>query len=347
MRYKSFEITNFKGIQYAKIDIPTDEVTALALIGLNESGKTTILQAIYSFSPDEESKVLFEKGKNPDKPDIEIIPRDKISSFTGSVVVKATLTIDDEDAKEITSHLSSNGIDIDPESIGKSIYVTNINTYKNGEHDSYNVTWYVNAKVKRKNQRKYRKWTPEEWPHIWRAFKNRVPDIAYFPTFVFDLPQKIYLTGHDNDPTNVFYKKIFQDVLDYQGSGLNIDENIVSRVRSSNFLVAWADFLSSFWGSSSQMRMTHVMDLASETITSVIIDSWNRIFGDSINDKKIEIEWKPEAGSTISAGHDIYISSIKSGRELIDLIYLTDRWGLDGFFVFCFSLSSEPFGRVQ
>ncbi|MFM7379373.1 MAG: AAA family ATPase [Erythrobacter sp.] len=63
MRYASFEIRNFKGIKNAKIILPKEESTAVALIGLNESGKTTILQAIYSFSPNDESKVLFERDR--------------------------------------------------------------------------------------------------------------------------------------------------------------------------------------------------------------------------------------------------------------------------------------------
>lgn len=47
MRYKSFHIENFKGIKSATINLKTHEVTSVALIGLNESGKTTILQAIH------------------------------------------------------------------------------------------------------------------------------------------------------------------------------------------------------------------------------------------------------------------------------------------------------------
>lgn len=338
MRYKSFEITNFKGIKFARIDIPEDDVTSLALIGLNESGKTTILQAIYSFSPDDESKILFEKDKKPGKPDIEIIPRDKISSFTGSVVVKATLQLDDNDKKDIIKTLHNQNISVDESSLKNEIYVTNTNTYKNGEHEGYRVNWQIGIKVKSGKQRKFRHWNSQEWVHIWKAFKARVPDIAYFPTFVFDLPEKIYLTGHANDPKNSFYKKIFQDVLDYQGTGLTIDQNVVARVRSENFLVQWAEFLSSFWGSSTQQRVTHVMDLASDTITSVIISSWNQIFGDSLSDKKIEIEWKPESGTEDTNAHDIYIKyQVRQGTDRFDI---SDR-SLGFRWFFCFLLFTQ------
>ena len=338
MRYKSFEITNFKGIKSAKIDIPGDDVTSVALIGLNESGKTTILQAIYSFSPDDDSKVLFEKDKKPTKPDIEIIPRDKISSFTGSVTVKAILSIDDEDKKEIVKYLKEKDIIVDQESFPATIYVTNVNKYVGGDHSSYESLWFIEISVKSGQQRKFRTWTTSEWPHIYRAFKARVPDIAYFPTFVFDLPDKIYLTGRTNDARNAFYRKIFQDILDYQGSGLTIDSNIVSRIRNTGFLVQWSDFLTSFWGSSTQQRVTHVMDLASETITSVIISSWNQIFGDSISDKKIEIDWKPESGGPDKTEHDLYIKyQVRQGTDRFDI---SDR-SLGFRWFFCFLLFTQ------
>lgn len=64
MRHKAFSLTNFKGIDQTSVrfgDIASSNV--VTLIGLNESGKTTILEGIYSFSPDQESKNLFADQK--------------------------------------------------------------------------------------------------------------------------------------------------------------------------------------------------------------------------------------------------------------------------------------------
>ena len=46
MRYKEFYFENFKGIEKMRLPL-TGGVTTL--IGLNESGKTTILEAIFCF----------------------------------------------------------------------------------------------------------------------------------------------------------------------------------------------------------------------------------------------------------------------------------------------------------
>ena len=44
MKYKSFKITNYKGIE--ELEISFTEGNLLILSGLNESGKTTVLDAI-------------------------------------------------------------------------------------------------------------------------------------------------------------------------------------------------------------------------------------------------------------------------------------------------------------
>lgn len=50
MRYTSFEIENFKGIRSLRLDLDsTPKSQVYTLVGLNESGKTTILEAIDYF----------------------------------------------------------------------------------------------------------------------------------------------------------------------------------------------------------------------------------------------------------------------------------------------------------
>ena len=49
MRYKRFQIKNFKGIKDTIVDLDAGEAAVFPFVGLNESGKTTILEAIHSF----------------------------------------------------------------------------------------------------------------------------------------------------------------------------------------------------------------------------------------------------------------------------------------------------------
>jgi len=337
MRYSKFQITNFKGIKSAQIVLPPDDSTAVALIGLNESGKTTILQAIYSFSPNDESKVLFERDKKPAKPDIEIIPRGKISSFTGDVTVQATIEINSSDKDALTRHLKLAAIQVDPSSIPDRFTIKNVNTYNAGEHVEYKTIWNIHLRLKSGNQKKFRRYSDEEWAIIWRYMRGTLPDIAYFPTFVFDLPEKIYLDGHDDDPTNVFYRTIISDIFNYQGDGLTIEDHVLARIQSKEFLTAFGEFLQNFWGSSAQQRVTHAMDLASATLTDVIIRAWHEIFNEKITDKKIELEWKPEAKSG-SQRHSLYVKfKVRQGTDLFDI---SDR-SLGFRWFFCFLLFTQ------
>ncbi|MBE7440321.1 MAG: AAA family ATPase [Spirochaetales bacterium] len=51
MRYSGFKIRNFKGIREIDIDFERlPETNIFTLVGLNESGKTTVLEAINFFS---------------------------------------------------------------------------------------------------------------------------------------------------------------------------------------------------------------------------------------------------------------------------------------------------------
>lgn len=338
MRYASFEIRNFKGIKNAKIILPKEESTAVALIGLNESGKTTILQAIYSFSPNDESKVLFERDRPPSTPDIEIIPRDKISSFTGDVVVKAVIEIEQKDRQAIQKFANSHGFEVDLSAISSTFSIENINIYKDGVHNEYKVVWYINFKTRSGRKRVFKSRTPEQWKLLYPFVKSRLPDIAYFPTFVFDLPEKIYLSGNDDDARNLFYRKIISDIFEYQGDGLTIEKNILSRIHSKEFLTTFSEFLFSFWGSSSQQRIAHAMDLASHTLTEVILSSWHEIFDEKITDKRIELDWKPEVNPDGTNQHTVYVKFLV--RQGTDTYSISDR-SLGFRWFFCFLLFTQ------
>ena len=89
MKYIKFNIKNFKGIknETLKLDIKPD-LKVFSLVGLNESGKTSFLQAISS----------FQNGiKNKDT----VIPKDKKRNFNDTVSISATVALDDKDEKKI------------------------------------------------------------------------------------------------------------------------------------------------------------------------------------------------------------------------------------------------------
>ena len=78
------------------------------------------------------------------------------------------------------------------------------------------------------------------------AIFDMAPDIAYFPTFVFDFPKKIFLTEGRGDRVSNFYRSVFQDILDYDGKGHEIGKSIIERLRKKKYKTDWVNFLMSW-----------------------------------------------------------------------------------------------------
>ena len=104
MRYKSFRIQNFKGIKDATINLDgVGGAAVFALVGLNESGKTTVLEAIHSFSPESATGELLGGPNGIGIPYKDRVPRHLISTFTGDVSVTATVALNDSDKEQIAA----------------------------------------------------------------------------------------------------------------------------------------------------------------------------------------------------------------------------------------------------
>ena len=106
---KSFRITNFKGAKDVFIDIATRQhIPVITLLGLNESGKTTILEAISRFATeDEPTKQLFETTHS-NSSYYHLIPKHKEAAFTGKIEITAKIKIDEEDRNAINRGLLIN-----------------------------------------------------------------------------------------------------------------------------------------------------------------------------------------------------------------------------------------------
>ena len=106
MRYKSFRIRNFKGVKDTTVKLRSvGGAGVFAFVGLNESGKTTILEAIHSFSPDAATSELLGGASRTGVPFGKRVPRHQISTFTGDISVQATLDVPEADKEQILKTL--------------------------------------------------------------------------------------------------------------------------------------------------------------------------------------------------------------------------------------------------
>ncbi|WP_018868500.1 MULTISPECIES: AAA family ATPase [unclassified Thioalkalivibrio] len=117
MKITGFDIKNFKGVSAATVKFrDSDAARVHTLVGLNESGKTTLLEAMHSFSPDGETELVVESAGNLEEQREQWVPRDKISIFTGEVSVAAHVAATAQDWLEFEEQFkATSGLDCDPE----------------------------------------------------------------------------------------------------------------------------------------------------------------------------------------------------------------------------------------
>lgn len=343
MYYTSFRIQNFKGIKDTTIKLAEQsKVGVFAFVGLNESGKTTILEAIHSFSPDlATSEVVGGKGKTG-VPFKHRVPRHLISNFTGDVSVTATLRISNKERSEIISTIKQeHDLLIDFDSIPEDLPIERHQRFKNGDFIESYFSMRCNLHVKSGRQKNWRSPSREEKEQIKQQIYSRAPDIAYFPTFVFDFPKRIFLTKDRGDKVSNFYRQTFQDILDYDGKGHTIEESIIRRVRSEDKKVSWLDFLNIWNTGDDRDKIQHVIDCASATVTEVVFGRWNKIFGEDAKGKEVNISFETLEGEirdnlgavTKTNEHDLFVKfQIKDGTRRFDV---NDRsLGFRWFFAF-------------
>lgn len=290
MKYKSFQIKNFKGIKDTKVDLQgIAGAGVFAFVGLNESGKTTILEAIHSFCPDSATSELLGGAEGIGVPFKERVPRHLISNFTGDVSVTATITVSPEEIEMIAQKLAKDhGLLLKTDEPTDEITIERQQRFENGDFKQNYFTLRTPFKIKGKKQKAWRDPTLTERATVRDVVYSFVPEIAYFPTFVFEFPEEIFLTERGGG-VDRFYRRVFQDILDYDGKGHTIEKDIVRRVRRQDMIMPWLDFFSAWAKVDDKDKIQHVMDRASAAITKLVFGRWNKIFGEDTKGKEIII----------------------------------------------------------
>ncbi len=337
MRHKSFRIQNFKGIKDTTVNLNTIAGAGVfAFVGLNESGKTTVLEAIHSFSPDSATSELLGGEEGTGVPYRERVPRHLISTFTGDVSVRATLSVSTEDKVAIAATVRREcGFEI--ADIPDELVFERQQRFENGDFKNDYFSLRTTLKVKTKKQKK---WRVENGIALRDAIYTLTPAIAYFPTLVFDFPKSIYLSDRGN-AVDKFYRRVFQDILDHDGKGHTIERDVVGRVRSTSLVLPWLGFLGKWLSHDDRPKIQHVMDRASAAVTKLVFGRWNEIFGEDVKGKEVLItydvvegETQDEQGTkTNTHEHDVSVKfQIRDGTRRFDV---NDRsLGFRWFFAF-------------
>lgn len=328
MKIKKFNIKNFKGIEEAEIDMSSRvDVPIITLIGLNESGKTTILEALSHFvTGDAVVSKIFDIDSNASEI-ISLVPIHKKANFTGTIEISAVVSLDDVDIENMANIADEEfDLELDKTKIDKELKITKRYTFKDGNPDNDNKTANIwkspTLSVKTKRAKKFRPYKAGDdedslSDSIWSYTRDKLPNISYFPTFLVDLPQRIYLSEHDSE-TNVnrYYRHVFQDVLDSLNDNLNLEDHVahkISAYKESNESPNW---FSMFLGSPYKGQVDSVIKKMSMAMGREIIGSWNKIFQRPTSAKSIELDWNIDTEKNNLPYLTIYISDGESRYAL-------------------------------
>ena len=323
MRYLKFRVRNFKGIRDTEIDLRSSTgANVFTLVGLNESGKTTILEAIHSFSPDYRTRTLRgTKSKLAAEAAKERLPRHLLAHFTGEISVTATVEVTEEDKENIAELIKNeDNIIINSSDIPNVFDLERSDRFERGDYIETNKSFSFDLFGKKKGDRKAKSLSRTH-SDIYDSIWMHAPDIAYHDSFIFDFPKRIYLTARPGAGDWV-YREMFQDVLAAGRVKYTLDD-ITRRIKNEKYKKNWFNFFTDWSAADDKDRVQQIIDQASETVTKAVFGKWNKIFREEVGDKEISVQFGVEKGRVYDKetktyadcdDHDLYVSlEIKNG----------------------------------
>jgi len=317
VKIEKFEFRNFKGILHAQLDLTANPRSKIfTLVGLNESGKTTILEAINFFKYKAEDLKVLNLPGHAIKDVHGVIPLSLMSNFNGRVSIRATFSLEPTDKKALAEYLKEKHNCL-LKSISDSILIKKEHEFEDSKLKQDHHIWTIDLEVRMPGARKDIRTTAKDavWQDAMAFLGARAPSILYFPNFLFDLPERIYLqdkSGSD-DQIHRFYRTILQDILDSLNEGLTLEKHIVARISSSD--------------KNAKNALEQTLSKVGSAVTSSVFSRWNSFFSSNSNNREIRFEYGLD-----EQGTPFICLRLKDGVELYDLSQrsLGFRW----FFTF-------------
>ncbi|MBO6549612.1 MAG: AAA family ATPase [Rhizobiales bacterium] len=319
MKIKKFSFEHFKGINKAELNLSKSaNANVFTLVGPNECGKTTVLEAIHSLKFDTENQAVLEGIGISDTSDDFVRIGDK-GSFNGEIKLSALTSIEDWEKDYIIDQYNKKfGHFLIKENINNELTFFKIHKFNNGDYveNESNEYWDIGSfKIREKIEQssedtdievssdneeeqaedpvetetlyKERYITDDEWEFLDSFISVLLPKILYFPNLLSRFPDKIYLDNeHVIDPSqkeiNSFYLTILQDVLvASKGSTdnhLNIKDHILDRLKSGT--------------DDNKQKVQNLLSSMGTRITKDIQKDWNEIFSknEEVSDQKIVLQ---------------------------------------------------------
>ncbi len=280
MRFKQFKIKNFKGIEDITINLEkSPKANIYTLVGLNESGKTTILEAINFFSSDNTGPSVLDLPGGSIKNYNDLIPINKRDNFNDFINIGATLSVEDDDLIKINEFAEK-------KTNFHSIYAGDAELnysrkykFENSNYKESDFRWSGLKGIHKKGGEEHihisdKKYSSDN-SRLAAFCRELIPKILYFPNFLFDFPSRINLESSNTlSSKESFYISLIQDILNSLQNATNIKEHLLERIRSND-----------------KRSLNRLIQLMERKVTEVVFDGWKNIFKRSIDNTRIIIDY--------------------------------------------------------
>jgi predicted ATP-dependent endonuclease of OLD family len=206
-----------------------------------------------------------------------LIPKNKEDNFTDTTKVSAFFELDDCEIKALETVLKENGF---CECIvSKEMSISFNFKFEDSSFIERKVSWGLDIEGKDGKKRGVKKLDSNHkaWNPAYEHIRKNIPPIIYYPNFLFEFPDSIYLEERLKEgPEQAFYRRLLQDILDSLGNSLDLKKHIIDR--ESNSL------------SSHQQSLSSVLSKMGTQITRTVFSPNLGIFGaDKIKNKSITV----------------------------------------------------------
>lgn len=275
MKFEKFSVSNFKGIDKIEINLNrSPDANIYTLVGLNESGKTTILEAINLFSPVNEGLKALDLPGGIIEDYNNLIPVSKRDNFTGRVSLIVEISVDNQDFKKILDYAKNNTDFKYVKKFEKLIYYRYYN-FQDSKFINLESMW-SGIFAKENTSDTFKLLEGDNNIKLSNFCKTLIPSILYFPNFLFDFPSKIYIEYNGEfDAKQLFYYELVQDILFSLENNTNIKTHLIQRFKSTE--------------RNDERNLDTLLKKMNKKVTEIVFSAWNEIFKREIKDTEVLI----------------------------------------------------------
>lgn len=279
------------------------ENKVITLIGLNESGKTTVLEGVSLFPINDRAAASIYKSLPTAHIEASMIPIHETGVFSGDVSITGLIDLDATDVEGIFNFVKSQGYDVNTDKRMSSLYVTKAFSFLEGDYvpEKFSSSWSgLDIYIRPTKRGKYVKasvdnFKDEDGNGIWHKtvdyLRPKLPHVVYFPNFIVDTPRKIYISQFDGETTtNSYYRRIIEYALAESSGAPAMQTHVLNRI--SKFKNGQGpNWISALMGSDEKDKIDAVFSRLSGLLTEEVLGAWSRVFNRPASAIRIDARW--------------------------------------------------------